>query len=954
MGVESHLLQQVSGITPVRRRECSQPYVSPSNTGQAPWTTSRCNRLLRPISSRIASLRKEKEGRSDKARQTSATAIRQCEHVQQTCARINPERSSKGDDDPDWAPDCGARKKLKRTYSSRDNDKAQSCARRGKSSSTYRQLTERTTIQLPPSVASYNTNGGDSVRDPSSQDSYTSHSAQLSGDCTDRDSSLAMVQSKHFLGPQGACPFRRLAQRSSPENWIPINGLYNGVDALLRATSSTKAKKSLGARSLFATCIRKIPQYILQEQRDIGERGDPEDMEDVALSVYTELESLSQSETGGWKPLRELIRSHGISLLKEAILDHSIPTTVTRGLVILCEHAGAVDEAEELVTAMLISSSPLPEPRSTSDLLFERYFSLAMFTLKEFAIRNLRYAFLYRQLVDLLSRDQIPMQWISSPDMALIWNMTITHMADDGPFALEAARLLSVTISKSFSYNQEHLDRALALKRKKMTVRPRKRKRMPFSNPERSALSRLTTNLCSDSEDRAPLVDSKEEANVTSSVTNLLTVLLTVDHVRQGEEGLQTSRKPSIRLLFQELEILILSMNELSLLSKMHTQSPMPLLRIALILFAKTILFRTHNQDSNSRSKTRLWSLLGTLITKSKIRESMSSALCGMLLCHAKAGLETSLAYFQDIQQSLLAQSAHFLEDASSRQLLRKIFVDAAFEFADETKNQRHLDWALELEETLHDDDEKSIRQVEGRTPLQPNTRNATGYRWEEGISEWIARTPITKFSHVLITRAHKPMPGIANPIEPAKVQESESPVLHDAVGSSPSRRTSSFYVRIETDRRKSALSHQCVASRTRRSGVDSSSAPPRLLEQVEPPSKLRRTECLSERLAQSAYTPHGVDELSTTHSSQETNLPEQEATVSESRPILREISNRMQSHLVPRDQEKGAMPRLAVRMRQTRTRGRISAGAGRPQLTTGSSSWSGVDGGESDDELGF
>ena len=943
MGDEANFFQPVFGYSPVKRRECSLQDHSPS-AGQAPWTTSRCNRLLRPISSRIAALRKKSEGSIGRARKITSAEGTKCEYIPQTCARTHTEKHSKDDNDPDWAPDYGARKKLKRTYSSKGNRKGLNPAQGGGTATQCRELLERTTIQLPPNVANRKADGSDSVPNTSWHDHNASYDAELLANSSNPDFLSTLGRSKHFPESQGKGPLRKLAQTVSPEDWHPVNGLYSGLDALLRATSSTKPPKLLGSRSLFATCIRKIPQYVSREQQATTERASPEDVEDVALSVYTELESLSQSENGGWRPLRELVRSHGISLLREAILDFTIPMTVARGLVILCENVEAIDEAQELVAAMVLRSGQLPKPRTTSDLLFDRYFNLPVFTLKTFAARNMRYGFLYRQLAVLIAQDDIPIQWVSSPDMAVIWNMVITHMAEKGVYASDAGELLCVVVSKSIGFDQNTMDRALRLKRRKAVGRPRKRKRIPFTNSERSGSSQAAKSILLRSEDDVSPVDNRKEVEVTNSITNVLTVLLTVDRMRYAASGTNILQQSSIQVLFQRLEIIILSRHELSLLGVAHNhgQGSVALPRAAISSFAITLL----EQHDESIHHYRSWSLLRIMMEDVKVRESLSSVLCGMILCHAKAEPETSLAYFQDIQQLLLSQSAFTFDDAHSRHLLRKVIVDAAFEFADETKNQRYLDWALELEESIYENDSTAAPQAEDRTPLRPKARNTAGYRWEEGISEWIARTPAAKFLHVEVPRVVDPISDVAEPAVPAKVEEVEARTSSNLLGSSPLRTPSFCYVRIETNRRESAPSHHCSSSRTHQDSVNPMDRPLFPTKRARRTSNPRKTVSILGTAA-SAFGDE-ADELSHAGSSQESSQTSTRITAQRSRPILREISNLTRHCLAAQDRGKSTTVQPQARRQAAIQTGMLSA---RRRLSI-RSSWRTADG-ESEDELG-
>ena len=942
MGDAVDLFKPIVGFTPVRRRECSQQCHSP-DVGQAPWTTSRCNRLLRPLSTRIAALRKENEGRLRKVRKTLATKASKGGHVQETCVSSCIEKHQKDDDDPDWSPDNESRTKPKRTYSSRGNHRGAGCLRGTGGSTQDREAPERVTIQLPLSVTTSKADG-DGVPTDLWNDPIAPYDVSLLADPPEPDLFATLGRSKQFAGLRGGGPLRKLAQTVSPDNWIPINRLYDNFDTLLRGTSSTRPKKPLGTRSLFATCIRKVPQCISFEHHASAERGHPEDIQDVALSVYMELETLSQSENVGWRPLREIVRSHGVSLLKEAILDFTIPFAVARGLVTLCEKVDAIDEAEELVASMMLQCGRLPKPRTGSDPLFDRSLSLPVFTLKSFAARNSRYGFLYRQLATAMTQENIPIQWISSPDMAVIWNMAITHMAENGVYSSDAGELIRAVVSKSIGFDQDIVDKALRLKRRKPVGRPRKRKRTPFSNSECSSLSQSVKDTTLISEDGAFPVDNKKEVEVTTSVTNLLTVLSTVNRMRHGSKG-SKPRKSSIQVLFDELEIVILCMHELSrlVITRYLWHNPITVMRAALSSFIMTAL-KQHPQDDTSMQNARSLYFLRTMMQDTNIRDSIPSALCGTILCYAKAQPESSITYFQDVQQSLLSQSASIFYDSDSRYLLRKILIEAAFEFADETKKQRHMDWALELEETIFDNDGSMAPQAENRTPMQHKTRNATGWRWEEGISEWIARTPGARFLQVQIPNAVNPMS------ESDELAETEPQISQNLLGSSPLRTTSSnFYVRIERDRRKSAPSQHSTLSRTSREDTASMDKPLHRAKRARQASKLGTAAATSKTIPNSSEDES--DELSKASSSQGSSVVSARTAARRSRPILREISNLTRCHTASQGLGKDACEESPLGQRALTRVGLHGKGRRAPLAMM---SLIGAPDQESDDELGF
>src|SRR5262245_31696549 len=100
-----------------------------------PWNTTRCNRLLRPLSSKLAKLRKE----LDRPRSTGAERQRSNNALAPKTSARNSARFSqlarKPRDfdkrkDPDWMPDAGLRG-TKKTYGGRGVKKSTAAHRIG-------------------------------------------------------------------------------------------------------------------------------------------------------------------------------------------------------------------------------------------------------------------------------------------------------------------------------------------------------------------------------------------------------------------------------------------------------------------------------------------------------------------------------------------------------------------------------------------------------------------------------------------------------------------------------------------------------------------------------------------------------------------------------------------------------------------------------------------------------
>ena len=90
---------------------------------------------------------------------------------------------------------------------------------------------------------------------------------------------------------------RDIRQKTTAARYTTYEGIYNGLEALLRATTPVKleTKRRKGARSLFSTSLRAVPRYIIQQeallQAHMEETGSKSAIEsrDISMEIYDQL-----------------------------------------------------------------------------------------------------------------------------------------------------------------------------------------------------------------------------------------------------------------------------------------------------------------------------------------------------------------------------------------------------------------------------------------------------------------------------------------------------------------------------------------------------------------------------------------------------------------------------------------------------------------------------------------
>ncbi|XDG01144.1 hypothetical protein ABKA04_000759 [Annulohypoxylon sp. FPYF3050] len=180
-------------------------------------------------------------------------------------------------------------------------------------------------------------------------------------------------------------------------------------------------------------CLRKVPQYIealeTQERMDAEQNGTISTLynPDTSAEVYNYLEEFSTNPALGWKPLRVVARADGIYAIKQAMLDGLFGDEFSELLIDLCVQAGALAEAEELITALIDRQYP---PPTTPDSSFSDLPSLRpLSVLSTFATKYDRTQYLLRQHSLLLSYECLPQDWLSTREFERVWSLAARHLS---------------------------------------------------------------------------------------------------------------------------------------------------------------------------------------------------------------------------------------------------------------------------------------------------------------------------------------------------------------------------------------------------------------------------------------------------------------------------------------------------------------------------------------------
>ena len=423
------------GFTPVRRRDSTVNTRQFHGDQEKEWTAARCHRLLRALTSRVAILNKELSRLSQPAQCQSRN------HGEAPKTTKHPRSSTQDKDDGDWTR---VTKKVKRTYSSRTGRNGigrgggiPKTPRISTSSKSRKSIVPGEILVPTPILAR--------ARGELDLDDHPSMIANFGLD--DLEIGRPKRLKQHHTTNDGEPCFqlsgtlREMRQRTNASRYTIYEGIYNGLEALLRSTMSDELEtKRKGSRSLFSMSLRAVPSYIAEEEAHLEKSGTKSaiNTRDISTEIYDELEDFGTSGHG-WKQLKVIVRSHGIKVLGDAIAAGLIDVEFCGVLVTLCIHTFATEEAEVLLSSLL-SSGRFSGPKNLYDIA-PRPFSM----LWKFVEYTGHFGFQYHRLASLISKGLLPLEWLATKDFRPVW-IGIMQRLSPGSVNSDALMFLETTL----------------------------------------------------------------------------------------------------------------------------------------------------------------------------------------------------------------------------------------------------------------------------------------------------------------------------------------------------------------------------------------------------------------------------------------------------------------------------------------------------------------------------
>lgn len=170
-------------------------------------------------------------------------------------------------------------------------------------------------------------------------------------------------------------------------------------------------------------------------------------------------------------------------------------------------------------------------------------------------------------------------------------------------------------------------------------------------------------------------------------------------------------------------------------------QLPSPLNdhRTSLLAFSNIFTsLRPGTQDSFSTTDLfrKVSSMLPIKPTQ-KSNDSITSFICSVACCCGRGVSNTGFDHLKLLHTQLRKYLEH--QSCPYKHSIREVIIDSAFSFARRHDELDHLDYAEDIESEFHGE---HIADLPRRLPAESGGDVSSGFRWEEGISEWVTATP--------------------------------------------------------------------------------------------------------------------------------------------------------------------------------------------------------------------
>ncbi|TLD33304.1 hypothetical protein PspLS_00349 [Pyricularia sp. CBS 133598] len=658
------------------------------------WTAARCHRLLRPLVSRIAALQRELAWPSSEVTGCQANDLTGAET---TLFRAAEPRGDIGRAKPKFTYSSKASKQ--HPTQSRKVKKAPPACSSSKAATSEAFACSQTAMPTPIARKIRSHQLSSPVALPSLPEPAVKRGRPRSTQVSSKGRISTSTRSRTNA------ELAKLRPKMSETAFNILDSINRSFEAILWATAEP-ADYSASKKSLFSMCLRKLPAYIAGRQQwereDAEARGEKASFNpsEVSFGIYSELENLSACE--GYKHLRTVARAHAVQMMVDAIREGLLDVDFVGLMVAVCMHCNADAEADIIMASVTDIKYPKPSAQITN---FGQDRAMGpMRLMVEYGDASKRERVALGAISRLLQNEWLPHDWILSDCWKPVWSMAVRVLCQKT--ACESAMTLATTTLSILSQN--------------ISRKP------------------LKTGACSAKRMAVELADSSQRALV-ASISPLATILVI------GKEAISlkynSTTQHRISAVRERIRVILhCCIAGLRTKRGIKQRSCIFLLLLALYLCECGDLDEEEQPDAEGAGfqLRQLWKEPRTSQETTK-HYDMAVALVGSIAQCCGRGSTTPASKYL----SRLCRRVQELELEGG--IFQSLEADVAFYLAARTNDLRDLAFAETLDSSRTSETTNETHQGTETTKQTDSALSSnmfTGYRWEEGISEWVIASP--------------------------------------------------------------------------------------------------------------------------------------------------------------------------------------------------------------------
>jgi len=484
-----------------------------------------------------------------------------------------------------------------------------------------------------------------------------------------------------------------------------------------------QVQSQTGAPSLFAICLRNIPTYIANEE-EWQKEDDDEDQTNVTAEIYNQLEDFGQGPERGWKHLKLVVQAHAIYIVKTAIeakyIDDEIMTfsSLLWRVGLIPESWSLVESAAQARQHAFPALASFTEPKaacfristttSSAQLraIYDPHALLCTAGLLSLRLCNNGCARAHIARL-LLESGQLAPEWLSCPCYSDVWQDVLKSLSKEDENSLEA-----------FSFILGYLLRSGGVQTQKARDAP------PTALPAY----------------RSPVI-LEASARTLSSLCAMLAIIALVDAAANQLAPIAIMPGPARAIRLATTEIQQAQSIEIEDLDEQVILARISILVTDLIIIAE--LGESYDKKLMT-SRLRALYQLDEVLTSREDSESkgiahISRQVCDISKCYARATSKPDLNLFQHFLDKLIK---HEIGHRRCTRFVRRLALDTAIMFAQENPSAAAESYVHHLEMGISQLTKPSQAVVNTIIKSSPATAGRPGFRWEQGVCEWVASTP--------------------------------------------------------------------------------------------------------------------------------------------------------------------------------------------------------------------